>query len=283
ESLPEDSEKVKEHLLALTGLILLKKEYIRSDDVPLISRAWLYTENGDDEKKLLQLIKKIIIRKVNVDEASEEARSFDFLSDADKASESFRAYLSKTEDYQRLYKEWKKGKKPGEESKPPDPLDIFSGKIAIFFSLDLFYGSKSVSVILSSKEKPFLTNGEWDQEKGSVSLNISSPSKSRLPEAFYAFWSVPDGKFQKEHFGGIVLEKQDLWEYSFWESGLEERDKKEWRDFVGLLTSGKDLKNELEAFHFTSSAVGETDEKREDKLPDTPRNLILKNLKKEEK
>ena len=120
----------------------------------------------------------------------------------------------------------------------PEPLTMLTD-VLLTEIIQLELGTDDrVTVRLVVPAKPFATNGEWKQGRV-LWLKKAVKGKSGLPTFAYAYWSEPDEKFQKKHFGKVVLEGQNLGEYVLWRSGLSKQEGIEWDDFLKGLKIGK--------------------------------------------
>jgi hypothetical protein len=114
-----------------------------------------------------------------------------------------------------------------------------------------------VTVKLDLPVKPFATNGQW--KSGRVEwLKKAVKGKSGLPAFAYAYWSNPDAKFQKKHFGRMILEGQNLGEYVLWRSGLSKQEGIKWDDFLKSLKPGKpaEMLEKVTVFRFKGEEPG---------------------------
>ena len=144
-----------------------------------------------------------------------------------------------------------------------------------FFEVD-----DQLEVKLAVQTRPFLTNGQWDEETNRVTWNgaieVRGETYHDWPTVYYAFWSVPDAAFQKARFGKVALEGSDLARYCLWRNGLTEAEAAEWDQFLADLSpeTAEDL---IGAFRFSSEKDKTTEESQS--LADEPRQLIRGGLK----
>jgi tetratricopeptide (TPR) repeat protein len=134
---------------------------------------------------------------------------------------------------------------------PPEPMDVVSD-LELFecFVGDFSLSSNKLTVSLATKTKPWLTNGQWQDKESKVTWDTAMPGTSAWPRLLTALWSQPDEKFQKEHFGRVVLSDKSLHEYCLLRQGFTADEGKQWDDFVSGLKPGPELVKQLEAFHF---------------------------------
>ena len=162
----------------------------------------------------------------------------------------------------------------GPEADPaikPEPVTLFTDLLLLeIFQIEL--GTDDVvTVKLDLPAKPFATNGDWKVAPGRVEWSKKKiKGKSGLPTFVYAYWSEPEAKFQKKHFGKLVLEGKNLGEYVLWRSGLGKLEGIKWDDFLKSLKPQKapDLLERVAAFRFKGEEpAGKT-------LAETPIRLI---------
>jgi len=141
--------------------------------------------------------------------------------------------------------------------------------------LDIFGPSGDmVNVKLVCPGRPYETNGQWDEQSGQLSwFDRSRPDE--LPFLCYAVFGLANDAFQEEHFGKVIIQDEQLVEYSLWYKGLSAEQRTEWDDFVVGLDGGEDVSSEVESFRFKSAATPSADSDEEaELLSDLPRGLI---------
>jgi hypothetical protein len=130
---------------------------------------------------------------------------------------------------------------------------------------------------LHSGQKPYATNGQWDEQAASLSWSENLRQDAPLPVFCFALWSQPERAFQEAHFGKVLLSGEELAEYVLWYRGLDSREAAEWDRFMAGCKPGGDLKTALEAFRFSGDRHPDP-QNPDDKPPslaDAPRGLIL--------
>ena len=156
-----------------------------------------------------------------------------------------------------------------------DIPELFSGMVFIEF----FDSGDTITVELVCPRQPFETNGQWDEH--TKELNWSRKVGSdELPFLCYAALGLAHESFQTQHFGKVVLEDDQLLEYSTWYDGLTPEQQTEWDEFVMTLDGSDTVGSRVEAFRFTQAeppaVEGDKDAKR---LSDVPRDLMRNSLK----
>ena len=89
-------------------------------------------------------------------------------------------------------------------------------------------------LVVETNAKPFLSNGDWDESKGTVTFKskVYPPEGRRriAPPVYHASWAVPNRDVQESIFGSVVLQDQSLAEYCLWQMTLEGKNKDVWSD-----------------------------------------------------
>ena len=157
-------------------------------------------------------------------------------------------------------------------------FELFSG--AIGGEIDFSSDHDEITVKFSCDNKPFATNGKWDEQTKQLGWSRSFIHKAdhEYPMMCYAFWSSPEEKFQQEHLGKIVLTGEDLSEYCLWRENLDEQQGRQWDDFLCSLGGGDNLIQKLEAFSF-SEPTGLKKQEIPSISPEKPIQLIKNALK----
>lgn len=111
----------------------------------------------------------------------------------------------------------------------------------------------TVTVRLHVQSEPYATNGQWDQ----TTQTVQWPKRGlddEIPAMCFAFWSEPDIAFQTEHFGGVVLEKDDLGAFCLLYRAMAEREAVEWDKLIASIKPTEDLPELLRMFQVNSRA-----------------------------
>lgn len=111
--------------------------------------------------------------------------------------------------------------------------------------------SASGTVKWRTKVAPDVTNGVWDQTKGELTWEYSAENGPVPTALLWALWNEPDEKFQRRHFGRVLIRKE-LGRYNQWYLALDPAMKKEWDRFMLALPADNSLARQLNAFEFTS-------------------------------
>ncbi len=288
-----------EELAARGVQYLIERGYLTMTDVPAVARL----ELSNDSRRLLALAQRLLARKMGVSDREPIPASLGFLSDPNRAGKAFASYVAKTEFFQKRLEAWKQrqaGKPaaktaaaPGAVAAPPaapaqpdadDPeptpdgilMDLLDDMIGDWLDLQTMSAPDTLSVKLHCGVEPLVSNGEWDEEAKTVGWSAELKTRRLLPQFCFAVWCRPNEAAQKEHFGGLVLEGEDLAEYAMWYCGLTRGEAQEWDRFVATLRAGGNWKAALEKFRFTSDPKPDpANPKTSESLADEPRALIL--------
>jgi len=244
---------------------LKERKYFAPKDVPRIVRAFTEEFQKDSAGWLPALLQRLIADRMGVKPTDPVPDSLAFLSNAEKAGESLRAYLKGTKTYRRKLAEWKKQRtetiERGEEdpdAEPPDPITACFPELGMNLIPMSFGGSAdALHVSLAAPVKPFETNGTWDAKAAQVTWKDSLHGDDTLPTFCYALWAEPDGTFQKKHFGKVVLDGQYLAFYCAWRKGLAKAEAGEWDAFVDGLAGGKEVPAKLKSFRLSTGGHAE--------------------------
>ncbi len=105
--------------------------------------------------------------------------------------------------------------------------------IGAFLPLGGLFGPApdQVSVKLKLPAGPLISNGQWDKESRGLAWSFGNRG-GPLSHICYAVWASPDASFQKEHFGRVILDGQELALYCLWQKGLTADEAKQWDEVL---------------------------------------------------
>lgn len=236
------------------AMYLVEHGYFRLEEIP----AAIHIEATNDAAQQVRFVIDLLARKISPEDQPSIARSLGFLTDAAVAEKSLDAYLRSTPQFRRREQLWRRAQAADPAAAPPDPKDVIVELVSrLFFGLDLLSQNDELRVALAAPVQPFATNGTWLSASNQVIWTASIASGNELPVVAYASWSVPDVTFQQAHLGGIALRGEDLANYVAWYTGLEQRQRDAWDNFLTALQPGAGLREAIESFSF-SSPGGET-------------------------
>jgi len=277
-------------LAARMLLYLYEREYFTITDISNIAAS------TDQEAWILSYVRRLIAKKLGYSNAEEAGKELAFLQDQNTVQQSASRFLASPKMYKRVLQ--------AARAKSGDPNLVISPKLfddfndigeemfegygieleTLFIRFDIFGGSPDkVNVKLDCPRKPFETNGEWDEATRQVSWS-SRITDEKLPFMCYATIGEPNAEFQKKHFGRVILEDEELVEYSFCYKVLKEDQSGEWDEFLVSLDPNQEVESRVESFRFQNAPPPSPDSDGEVKLlSDLPRNLIVEGLKMKKK
>ena len=276
--LPEYKSSASEEIVMRMKHYAIERGYLSTKEMHLLTEA--------DQEQGLRLFRRLVMDKMGYSLPGMVAERLVFLSDGKHAEESIARYIRTTDFFKQAWEE-KKREENDPNAEPPeiDVDDFISHDIDLEF--DFFsWSNRKIEVKLACENEPFETNGEWDEQASQVVWRSSIAGDEKLPTFFFASSSDPNGKYQEEHFGEVVLSDEALAEYCMWREDLGEGKGKEWESFVLSLNPSEGLEEQVSSFRFSQDRQKqkESDVKESD-LAEKPRELILTGLKakKEEK
>jgi len=274
-NLPEHKNTASEEILIRMIHYVIERGYLSPKQMYLFAES-----SGVDDEQILRRLRQWIADKMDYSSPEIATERLGFLSDAKRAEESMQRYIRTTDYFTKTWEAKKLQENDPDAEQPQVSMDEFiTHDIDLEFGLFSWSDSK-VEVKLACKNKPFGTNGEWNEQTNQVVWLSNIAGDIKLPTFFYALWSEPNRKYQEEHFGRVVLGDEALAQYCMWRENLDEKKAKEWDSFVLSLNPGEDLEGRLNAFRFSTDQQKELDAEEGD-LAQKPRDLILAGLKAE--
>lgn len=236
-------------ILVRLGQFGLERDYFKPADLPELAQV----ANGQDGAALLALIRRLLTTKLGPDAGVDEWR---FLDSPENVTTSINEKLGDYPPYQEYVTKWRENRDPSETPKPGDWL----GGLVLQASGITLGGGDALHVALHCPVRPFRTNGDWSDEEAVIvwdkrlTPRDADPEsrQSVLPVELFAFWSVPNDAAQTDHFGHVVLRDERLAEYVMWREALPTAESAEWEDFVAGLRPTTILRDQIEAFRFSS-------------------------------
>jgi len=262
--------------------------YLRERDYISLKEALFLLEGSEKTvETAYNVVRRLVAVKMEYSDPNVAAERLTFLSDNKHLEKSIERYIPTMDLYKKMW-ETKKIEEADPNAEPPETGDVLCSVLEeTGFDFDLFPSTYTIEVKLTCDSKPLASNGQWDGEAQQVvwSVNINKGTfdigeGTLLPTYFYSSWSIPDKKFQEEHFGRIILSDEDLAQYCIWRENLDEGKSKEWDSFVLSLNPGEDLEGRLNAFRFSIDQQKGLDAEESD-LAQEPREFILAGLKAE--
>ena len=252
----EAREMTGKTLLAMAAQYLVERKYCQRDDVPRLYRLF---HEEDFARAVAPVLEKLLRTKAGLGDAETIQAVVSLLSNQERADESFKAALRKTPEYAKLLDERKKNKKPDDkpdQDSGPEPTKVFEN--LIHESTAFLFGDfapAEITVVLKLGGELIDTNGQYDPKEKTIawsgSLGSESTARNLLPVVCYATWAKANEKFQKDHFGKIVLEGEELVQYCLWHKSLVPADAAEWDAFAAKLKPGEGLRAQVGGFRFS--------------------------------
>ncbi|MEW6306027.1 MAG: hypothetical protein AB1705_21330 [Verrucomicrobiota bacterium] len=261
---------VEEEFTVRIGQFLHERGYFKLTELPVLLNA-----EHADEKQLLQLVQRLVARRMGVPDSEPIPASLAFLGDKARLAASWEKYCRTTDLFNAKSHEHHQQK--GGEASDLTVSDFTGDLISSIVEFQLFAAHDRLSVTLTLPAAPDFTNGAWDPKASVVrwQQGIEQDDPRELSALCYATWTRPSEAFQKERFGKLALTGKALVAYNTWRASLTPARVEEWDALIASLKPGAELISKLESFRFT-------DEPRRDDakaLADPARALILEGLK----
>lgn len=227
---------------------LLERGYLKISDASEINSIL----NGNDDTAMLYLFRRLAAEKLGVPTSGTSAKPLAVLDDSVAFEQSWNKYLARTDLYRAKLKEWQQQRIKNPQLKVPEPQSVMDDLFGSLLPFGLGEETDHLTVQLMLPEAPNHTNGKW--QNGQVTWDTDLDPERALPVLCYASWSRPDTNFQTGHFGAVLLNGNNLAQYCLWRSTLTDDQAQEWESFVAGLQPGPDLRKQLRAFQFNTTA-----------------------------
>ncbi|HEV2438079.1 MAG TPA: hypothetical protein VG077_18955 [Verrucomicrobiae bacterium] len=244
------STNASEEFMVRFGQYLVEHGYLTMEDVPAIFRE-VY---GDDPPALWHRIQRLVAHKMGVPDTEPVPVSLAFLANETTMEKSFDKYLAGTDLYRAKLKQWAEDKKQKPDLKQPEPSEVLNEPIGNLLEFDLFGQPDHLTVQLSLPGPPLHSNGRWDKAHKHVIWESDIEGRTNathFPFFCYASWAQADGRFQKKHFGRMILTGDRLTRYCLWRGSQDSRDGDAWDAFLAGLKPGRGLAERIGAFRFS--------------------------------
>ena len=217
----------------------------------------LLVQNQEDDTACLHLVRRLLMEKMDIPPSEPLPKSFAVFDSTDALMKSWTNYLTGTDLYRERIKAWEEEKKSDTNQARPEPEDVFFNLAAcLVFGQDLSFADSEtdhLTVKLKLAQPPAYTNGKW--QDGQVVWSSDLEDNRPLPAFCCAIWMNPNAQFQTEHFGGVILDGDDLSQYCLWQGTLNPEQAGEWETFLETLKLSPSLTNTLAAFQFSGAAT----------------------------
>lgn len=277
-------EQTWEECTVRFGQYLVERGYVKISNLPDLLRVIMM----NDDKDWGRLIQELAAEKLGVPESRPYPDSLAVLTDPDVLVKSWEKHLVTTKFYRTRIKEWEQKRKTNPQLEKPKPSEV-SGQLlweAIGLDFKLFGDPDDHLVVkLALPSPPVNSNGRWDETNRQVLWEADLEERAgtnRVPTLCYASWSQPDERFQRQHFGRVLLDGEDLLRFSLWRGGLDKKQAGEWEAFLADLHAGEKPDEKLEAFRFSDEPLQPpSDSQQQRHTPSAfPRELIHAALQK---
>lgn len=235
--------------------------------------------NSQSSAQFEQLVQRFVARKMGLADGSPVPPALQFLSSGERAQQSMERYLRGTAEYAALRQQWEQERQTNPDLPEPNPGDVL-GKVLgrAIFGEPLFRAADKLNVVLKTGEKPIHTNGQWRESERQVDWS-GQITGSEAPSVFcFAEWSEPNRPAQRERFGRVLLEGEELAKYALWYNLLSDEHRQEWDRFIGTLKPGLGLAERIGGFRFASDPPDEGSDPPPPSAADIARDLLLKQL-----
>ena len=159
--------------------------------------------SDEEPRPVLVHVQRFLTRKMGIPDDQPIPVALDFLGDPTHLQASFDKYTQSTERFQKRLEAAKSQKKDEADSKEieaSEMADEFKSELIGLAGWRFSLGADSLDLTLFSGEKPYATNGKWDEKDATVTWSRSLDPDRALPVVCFALWSTPDFAFQERAF-----------------------------------------------------------------------------------
>jgi hypothetical protein len=195
-------------------------------------RDWVVDEVG--KPALLRLVRRFRPETRSIDDVNFSTMAFGFYLWANTSSERNDLLLASpvisAEDKAKIRAAQERGGTQGGRAAPA----------AVLVSIPPPFGVEPLSkpkateadVRLRTGERPFVTNGDWDEETKTVVFSSSFVAAERrttiAPAVYFAAWSEPDTAVQVKLFGRVIASGEELAAYAIWVESVGKERRLRW-------------------------------------------------------
>lgn len=239
-----------EEFTARFGQYLVERGYLKLEDTAWLAQALA----GTNDSWAPLLVQRFLSEKLEVPPSARMPESVAALGSPAALERSWTNFLSGTKEYRSRLRQWEHERKLKPDAHQPNPSDVAGDLLVAVVTTGSSGEDDHITVRLALPSQPSRTNGKWDEAQKRVVWDSSleaRESNARLPLFCYASWTEANGDFQREHFGRVLLEGDELLEYCLWRDGLADTRAAAWDKLLSGLRPGEELTNRLAAFQFT--------------------------------
>ncbi|MBI5724078.1 MAG: hypothetical protein HZA50_08990 [Planctomycetes bacterium] len=217
----EDNKVSGPEIFARLMLYLVERGYCTQKDIPSI-----FSENNEES-----IARLILINKAGLDK--DEAQAVASLEIYQDGMEKLFA-VGQNKFAERLSDIIKQAKlEISEKDSHEERVKILYAITVLGSYVALAVGEPKVRCSLKTATQPLESNGLYEKEENAVKWKLRFPQmKNQLSAVAYATWAQADEKFQKEHFGSVLLAGWNLFSYCMWENSLDGQKLKVWQETI---------------------------------------------------
>ena len=247
------------------GQYLHERGYVKLTQLPELFVA----VHREDYGGLLRMVQRLVASKMEVPESAPIPQSLNFLGDSQTAEASLKAFIATTDTYQARLKKWEAESPSTRGADKPDPMDVLGDLLTTTMGGSPGGTADDLTLKLSLPAAPIATNGKWDAANHEVRWEAALDSLDaprHLPVICYASWGTPDEAFQVAHFGKVLFEGDNLFQYCLWRASLNPQQAAEWEALLSDLKPDRSIAKKVETFRFSNepaAKAGQEDSSRQ--------------------
>lgn len=237
------------------------------------------SQTVNSSQGMSDLVPRFIAGKLGMDASAPLPPSLEFLRSEDAFQPSLERFLRTTDEYKRRHAAWEKLKEATPDIEEPSPIDVMFEIVGrAFLGGPILKPSDDLSVKLQTEVKPYATNGSWNAAAHQVVWSDQIEAADGPPAFCYALWSQPNRDAQRERFGRVLLEGEDLASYIDWYTRLTAERHQAWDNFISTLKPGLGLEARIANFRFADDPQPERPDQEVPSAAQPARELLLKKL-----
>jgi len=269
-----DSKNVEAEIGFRAIEYLVERGYFTYEEGPVLVRDLTTALQRDDFQLLAPRIKRLLESHAGGKANSRLVESLGFLSDRQRASNSWRRYFAQTA-YFKAHKDKVRNRDDHSDAaksrsaaadavrardnhqREDEVLDELFVTAFPLFNIQ-FGEANQLEVSIRTPHEPFWTNGNWKKAEGRVVWSKIIPTVSdeaqHWPRICFAAWDEPDDRAQTQLFGSVRLTGEELFDYCLWYAGLSPKENQEWEAFLPTAMKERRDYKRLDEFRFSNEA-----------------------------
>ena len=239
-------------------LYLHERDYLSLAD----TAAFYRTTQTQDGTGALEAVARWVARELEIEPGNERLAIF---RDQERLIESLDTFIETTEIYaerKRMHAsrdvELNAAASTGAERQPdkdeyPGTTVIVELLLEAFLGIDMGLSDSDldmVEVTLDVPGEPVSTDGQWDEATKTVSWEFDLGSHPMMPSVCSATWVEPNAAEQKQRFGRVLLDREQLLEYALWCESLSEAESAQWQAALESCQASADWAETVQGFQF---------------------------------